>query len=101
MYNFGKIDFSGLKCTLGIQKYSEKGLVPRNILFLEFSLKLHFSSRLAVEFEQFLSNQLGNLTVSVTLNYLQNYVEFFRYVENCSGHKGLSQHFFTRKRIFF
>ena len=75
-----------------MQKLSAKVLVTRNILFSKlqpsvrnasesrkadfktlnaFFSNLHFSTRLAVELEQFLSNRPEIFTVSVRLNYLQ------------------------------
>ena len=65
-----------------------------------FSQNCIFQLGLAVELEQFLFDRLKTLTVSVRLNYLQKYIGFFRYVENCSSYKA----FFTislRKKIFF
>ena len=38
MSNFQKINFFRFKCTLGIQKLSAEGLVPRNIFYQSDSL---------------------------------------------------------------
>ena len=99
-----------------------KRSVPTNILFLKLQRntsnasesrwaairqtlkacfsKLYFSTRLAIELEQFLPARLEISTVSVRLNYLQKDEWFFWYVENCSSYKAFFT-IFLRETDFF
>ena len=118
---FKKNHFFCLKCPLGIKKLIANGLIPRNVLFSKSQLsisnasqsrlpdfellnaffsKLHFSTRLAVELKQFLSDRLEISTVSLRLNHLQKCVGFFWYVENRSGNKAFFTIFLRERRIF-
>ena len=59
-----------------------------------FFSKVHFSTRLTVELQQFLSDCLEISKVSVRLNYLHKYEGFFQYVELVWVTKHFSRFFY-------